>query len=148
MIKKIASARIRGSQLLGSFLLLNGACVCFSERGIKSDPRIARKENCTGNSLLAENGLGLWGNRCVSLAEQQTTFGFVEVVKIGNSGWVGLLHVGQWLEVGHVTGARGGGAQSDLGITSYPIQQTDYPSPAAFSSSSWVPPLPVSVSHF
>lgn len=105
MIKKIVSVSVGRRQLLSSFLLSNGVCVCFSERGIKYETRISWRGNCSGESVPGERVGGL-RDRCASV-ERQTAFGCVQVVKIRNNSWVGLIHSVQHLEIGHVTSAQG-----------------------------------------
>lgn len=108
MIGKIVPVGDGRSQLLPSFWLLNGACVCFSERGTKKCWNVdLRERNGRGDSM--QKGLGVWG-MLVPWWSRPNTFECLGVRKAGNKDL--LVFSLLWcscLEPGHVTSSHGAG---------------------------------------
>lgn len=114
MIRESVPEGVGGSQLLPSFWLLNGARVCFSERGIKGWNKDLGERKLRGNSLcLLQKGLGVWAllmpPKCLLMHVLVTDAG-------GFSPSVLFTPWCSCLGVGHVTSLHRSGSQPSLGI--------------------------------
>ena len=139
MIGKIVPVGDGRSQLLPSFWLLNGACVCFSERGTKKCWNVdLRERNGRGDSLYAERAGGL-RNAC-ALVEPPKHLWVLGSQKGRKQGSVGLLSsLVQLLGAWSCDQLTRSGSQPSLIFSSHQMKPKWFSFLPASCSSRWVP---------
>ena len=136
-IGKIVPVGTGRSQLLPSFWLLNGACVCFSEWRTKKCWNVDLGEKWQGGLCLCRKGWGL-RNAC-ALVELPKHLRGLGSRKGRKQGSVGPLLWCSCLEAGHVTSSHGAGPSPLSSSLLIEWNRSGSLSLAASCSSRWVP---------